>query len=309
MNFLNWQLLFLLVIPFGLLMWVWAQKKPHLALPFDQRHLIQGKQKRGRVWGVVLNIADSIPPLLLALVIIILAGPTRLGTPVQERELKNIQFCLDVSGSMQTNFGVAKRYDAAMEAINDFIDFREGDTFGLTIFGVQNLQWVPLTTDTSAFKCATPFLRPEQLPRGFNGTMIGKALQSCRQVLLEREEGDRMIILVSDGNSFDLNPPNDEELARKLKADDIVVYAVHVSNTSLPPELATITTITGGEAFNPGDREGLRAVFRKIDQMQQTKLKPATAVRQDCFWPFAVVGMSLLAVALLTSFGLRYTPW
>ena len=128
MNFLNWQLLFLLVIPFGLLVWTWSQKKPHLALPFDR-----GQQKRGRVWGAVLNIAESIPPLLLTLVIIILAGPTRLGTPVQERELKNIQFCLDVSGSMQSNFGVAKRYDAAMEAINDFIDFREGDTFGLTI--------------------------------------------------------------------------------------------------------------------------------------------------------------------------------
>ena len=304
MNFLNWQLLFLLVIPFGMLMWTWTNKKPFLALPFDG-----GRQKQGRVWAFFLNVAESVPALLLAIAILILAGPTRLGTPKQERELKNIQFCLDVSGSMTTNFGVGKRYDAAMEAINDFIDFREGDTFGLTIFGVQNLQWVPLTTDTSAFKCAPPFLRPEQLPIGFGGTMIGKALLACQQVLLEREEGDRMIILVSDGNSFDLSPPNDEDLARKLKADDIVVYAVHVSNTSLPPELATITTITGGEAFNPGDRNALRAVFRKIDQMQQTKLKPSYAVRQDCFWPFAIIGMCLIAVRMLTSFGLRYTPW
>ena len=92
-------------------------------------------------------------------------------------------------------------------------------------------------------------------------------------------------------------------------ADGIVVYAVHVSNTSLPPELATITTITGGESFNPGDKNGLRAVFRKIDQMQQTKLKPAYAVRQDFFWPFAISGMILLGISLATSFGLRYTPW
>ena len=139
--------------------------------------------------------------------------------------------------------------------------------------------------------------------------MIGKALQACQKVLVEREEGDRMIILVSDGNSFDLNAPNDEELAKKLKSDGIVVYAVHVSNTSLPPELATITTITGGESFNPGDKNGLRAVFRKIDQMQQTKLKPAYAVRQDFFWPFAISGMILLGISLATSFGLRYTPW
>lgn len=304
MSFLNWQLLFLLVIPFALLFWTWSHKKPKIALPFDG-----GRQRPGHYWRFLLSLSESVPALLLAIAILILAGPTQLGTPVQERELKNIQFCLDVSGSMTASFGAGKRYDAAMEAINDFIDFREGDTFGLTIFGVQNLQWVPLTTDTSAFKCAPPFLRPEQLPPGFGGTMIGSALQACQQVLVQREEGDRMIILVSDGNSFDLSAPNDEELARKLKADDIVVYAVHVSNTSLPPELATITTITGGESFNPGDRDGLRAVFRKIDQMQQTKLKPAYAVRQDFFWPFAMIGMILIGISLLTSFGLRYTPW
>ncbi|MEE2642702.1 MAG: vWA domain-containing protein [Planctomycetota bacterium] len=304
MNFVNWQVLFLLAIPFAILIWVWNHKDPQLTLPFDG-----GKQGRGKISQFFLNLAESVPALLLAVVLVILAGPTQLGTPVQERELKNIQFCLDVSGSMTASFGTVKRYDAAMEAINDFIDFRDGDTFGLTIFGVQNLQWVPLTTDTSAFKCAPPFLRPESLPPGFGGTMIGSALQSCQKVLVEREQGDRMIILVSDGNSFDLSAPNDEELARKLKADDIVVYAVHVSNTSLPPELATITTITGGEAFNPGDKAGLRACFRKIDQMQQTKLKPAYAVRQDFFWPFALIAMVLLVLSLLNAFGLRYTPW
>ena len=286
------------------MVWIWSRTDREVVLPFDRGH-----QKKGAIWNVLINLADSIPACILAVVILILAGPTNLGTPVQQRELKNIQFCLDVSGSMTANFGAVKRYDAAMEAINDFIDFRDGDTFGLTIFGVQNLQWVPLTNDTSAFKCAPPFLRPESLPPGFGGTMIGSALQACQKVLVDREEGDRMIILVSDGNSFDLNPPNDEVLAKKLRADDIVVYAVHISNTSLPPELATITTLTGGESFNPGDKEGLRAVFRKIDQMQQTKLKPAYAVRQDFFWPCAVVGMSFLGLRLLVSFGLRFTPW
>ena len=304
MTFVNWQILFLLVLPAAIIIWIWLRNDRQIALPFDN-----GNQRKVRFWQSLLNMAESIPALILAVVLILLAGPTNLGTPVQERELKNIQFCLDVSGSMTASFGPGTRYDAAMEAINDFIDFREGDTFGLTIFGVENLQWVPLTNDTSAFKCSTPFLEPRSLPRGFGGTMIGRALQACQRVLVEREEGDRMIILVSDGNSFDLNPPNDELLAKKLVDDNITVYAVHVSNTSLPPELATITTLTGGEKFNPGDKDGLRACFRKIDQMQETKLKPAYAVRQDFFWPFAILGMILLAMSLLTSFGLRYTPW
>ena len=40
--------------------------------------------------------------------------------------------------------------------------------------------------------------------------MIGKALLACKEILTSREEGDRMIILVSDGESFDLSGGNDE---------------------------------------------------------------------------------------------------
>jgi len=36
------------------------------------------------------------------------------------------------------------------------------------------------------------------------GTASGKALEACREVLTSRQEGDRMIILVTDGMSFDM---------------------------------------------------------------------------------------------------------
>ena len=40
------------------------------------------------------------------------------------------------------------------------LDGRVGDSFGLTFFGNAPLHWVPLTTDTSAFRCAATFMRP-----------------------------------------------------------------------------------------------------------------------------------------------------
>ena len=135
------------------------------------------------------------------------------------------------------------------------------------------------------------------------------ALEQCLKLLVEREEGDRMIILLSDGYSADLSGGKDEEVARKLAANGIVVYAVHIAEGSPPDQLATITNITGGEVFGAGDPGALKSVFEKIDSMQETKLEKISSESMDNFVPYALVGMTLLGMNLLTLFGLRYTPW
>jgi Ca-activated chloride channel family protein len=171
------------------------------------------------------------------------------------------------------------------------------------------LHWVPLTTDTSAFRCAPPFMRPGQLPMWFGGTEIGRALLACRKILVEREEGDRMIVLVTDGYSADLGGDRDQEIARSLQRDGIVVYSIHIAETEVPEPIVTITALTGGEVFQPGDQEGLAQIFRRIDQMQQTKLEKVRSEALDWYEPFCLAGLGLLGVALLGLFGLRHTPW
>ena len=132
---------------------------------------------------------------------------------------------------------------------------------------------------------------------------------ACRNVLTEREEGDRMIILVSDGFSSDLRNNQDAEIARKMKEDSITVYAIHISNTRIPNEIVNITHMTGGEVFNPGDQEGLKGVFHRIDEMQKTELEKTNADWMDNFIPFSIVGLFWLGLSSLCLLGLRYTPW
>jgi len=201
------------------------------------------------------------------------------------------------------------RYDGSMRAINEFLDYRTGDAFGLTFFGNQVLHWVPLTTDISAFRCAPPFMKPDQLPYWFGGTEIGKALLACRRKLIEREEGDRMIILVSDGYSFDLDGDQGEEIARSLVRDNITVYAVHVADSDVPDPIVTVTTKTGGEVFNPGDPDALDRVFEAIDSMQETRMEKVRAEAIDDYGPWTRTGLALMGGLLLALFGLRYTPW
>ena len=154
-----------LVLPLALLLRaLWRSPARAVALPLDHAR----RPRRG--WSWLLTLGESFAPLLLALAILLAAGPLQLSVPQTRRSLTNIEFCLDVSGSMTADMSGGggfydtavgnRRYDVCMRAINEFLDFREGDAFGLTIFGNQVLHWVPLTSDASAFRCAPPHPPP-----------------------------------------------------------------------------------------------------------------------------------------------------
>lgn len=304
MTFSNAWVLFFLPLPLLLAAWVWRRESRRVVLPFDH-----ARPASGRGWRFLINLAECLPALLLAVVILILAGPRRWGEPTERRVLTNIEFCIDISGSMGFPFGEGTRYDASLAAIDEFLNFRQGDAFGLTFFGNNVLHWVPLTSDASAIRCAPPFMRPELAPPGFNGTEIGKALLACREVLAAREEGDRMIVLVSDGTSFDLFNGNDLEIAKKLKQSNIAVYDIHIGGERIPDPIVNITSLTGGAYFEPGDAAALNDVFRRIDQMRPTRLEKSAPESLDHFFPYCVAGLSCLGLATASLFGWRYTPW
>jgi len=304
MSFARPWMLLLLAVPVLLAYWEWNREGLRLTLPFDH-----GSPARRDWLRRLITSAHVLPALLLAVAIAVLAGPRRQGPPGAARVMTNIQFLLDVSGSMTSPFGDGSQYDAAMNAINQFVSYRKGDAYGLTIFGNEVLHWVPLTKDTSAISLATPFLRPEKQPYWMGGTQIGKALRSSRKLLAAREEGDRMIILVSDGMSSDLGGTEAQDIAQELKEERIVVYMIAVAMSSPPSEMFTIASATGGDVFTAGDPAALDTVFRHIDRMQKTKLKERVTAPVDWFRPFAAGGLGLAALQLLTLFGLRFTPW
>ncbi len=304
MSFAYPAVLALLAVPVVLIAWVWRRTSGRVALPLDH-----GGQSSGRGWAALLAMAESLPALILAVVIVLLAGPQQLSAPQNKRVLTNIEFCVDVSSSMITPLGDGSRYDGSMKAIDSFLDVRKGDAFGLTFFGNNVLHWVPLTSDPSAIRCAPPFMKPENVPNWMGGTMIGKALLACKEILTSREEGDRMIILVSDGESFDLSGGNDETIAQTLKRSNIAVYAIHISDRSPPPAIVNITALTGGDVFPVDDPAALKAVFQRIDAMRETKLEKTASDLLDHFGPLCIAGLSLLCLSGCALFGLRYTPW
>jgi Ca-activated chloride channel family protein len=303
-SFLYPWVLLLLIIPATLLYRTWLGSDRRLALPFDH-----GRPGKGSGWRVLITSMESLSPLLLALSIILLAGPQRLGEPKDKRVLTNIELCLDISGSMTIPFGDGSRYDTAMKSLDDFLTYRKGDAFGLTFFGNNTLHWVPLTLDVSAVRCSPPFMRPENVPPWFGGTEIGRALRSCARVLSERQEGDRMIVLVTDGDSADLHGGTDKEIAKELKAHSITVYAVIIGMDRIQDEIVNITQLTGGEAFLAGDADAMKTIFRRIDQMKPTRLEKTIGETLDDFRLWCIIGLALAGTGVTALFGLRYTPW
>lgn len=248
---------------------------------------------------------DLAPLVLMAVAIAALAGPQVMAQPRAERSLTNIQICLDVSGSMG-----GRNHELASKAIEEFTRAREGDAFGLTMFGVEQVRWLPLTKDLQAIRDALPFADPMNQPSHMGGTMIGAALRFCaRNMVAEAKDGDRLIVLVSDGQSGDLSGGAAREIGQELRDAGIAVYHVHIDESPIPPEVEDLVAETGGEAFATTDAPSMRAVFAHIDRMKPARFAPAGTVPLDRYGPFAAAALALLGVHAVGLLGMRYVPW
>lgn len=299
MTFTHPWVLLLLAVPV-LLAWTVAARAPGLTLPVDFV-----ERPRRRWTGAALAFFDAVPLLALASAIVLLAGPQTLQQTRRERQLTNIQICMDVSGSM-----TGDRYRRASEAITDFTKRREGDAFGLMIFGSAQMRWVPLTRDLSAIRQAMPFANPANQPSHMGGTLIGAALRYARDLFeADAAAGDRMIILVSDGDSSDLGGGATTEIAQELQDAGITLYHIHVAQDDIPDEVVEIARATGGQALAAADEGTIRQVFDHIDRMKPAVFKPAGTAPLDFFGPFAIAAAGLAAMHALSLLGARYTPW
>ena len=305
MTFVHPWVLLLLAIPVLLAATAFA-RPAGIAVPTDHG------AHAPRPWIARALLAfDLVPLVLLATAIVILAGPQTLQEPRRERSLTHVQICLDVSGSM-----AGPNYELAREAIEDFTRAREGDAFGLTLFGVEQIRWIPLTKDLAAVRDALPFADPMRQPRHMGGTAIGAALRFCRRNMVAETakldadaSGDRLVVLVSDGMSADLGGDEARRVGEELRDSGITVFHIQIGPTGVPADVEDLVAETGGEAFAANDPASMKAVFAHIDRMKPARFAPAGTVPLDHFRPFAIVA---LALAGLHAFGLlfaRYTPW
>jgi Ca-activated chloride channel family protein len=305
MSFHYPMLLWLLALPILWGFWQWTRRGHPVVVPFDH-----GQQREGRALRATVNLMQTVPALLLAVAILMLAGPRRPAPPEDERVLNNITICLDMSGSMSAPFGRTNRFDAAVASAKKFCEYRKGDAFGLTVFGTEYLHWFPPTKDLSAVQNALPFIQSIRPLPWFGGTLIGRALGGCRDRLVQVKEGDRAIILITDGGSGDFGGGRDRQIAQELADAKIRVFTILIGNDGFGGDgIQTIASGTGGKVFTAADPAALSSVFHEIDRMQKAKFKQVTSDWVDYYRPLSLAGLVLAGLAGLGLLGLRYTPW
>ncbi|RLE18448.1 MAG: hypothetical protein DRJ50_13055 [Actinobacteria bacterium] len=225
------------------------------------------------------------------------------------RKLTNIQIVLDVSWSM--GWESPSRYSYARDAIERFTLAREGDAMGLIIFGEKQFRWIPMTKDLEAIRLALPFANPKHQPSHMRGTAIGGALRFAAKAMQvdAKDEGDRVVILVSDGASDDIQNNWHLEVADELNDAGAKVFYLHIGTDSHEPAAMEIASLTGGRSFVAGDAAAMQAVFSTLDQMTRTTFLTEQPEPREMFrsvaW-FALAACGLHTVGLMH---LRYTPW
>lgn len=251
--------------------------------------------------------------LAWTLLVCALMRPALVGDPIDvERSGRSLMLTLDISESMEArdlhiNGEPLDRLSVAKSVLLDFIDHRRGDRLGLVVFGAEAFLHAPLSFDRAMIK---RFLLDTQI--GFAGpkTAIGNAIGLSVKKLLEEKEGDRVMILLTDGqnNSGQLEPLKAAEMAKKYR---IKIYIVGLGASRImvdgffgpsainpsqdldaaEPELKQIASMTGGRYFRAKDSNALLKIYDDIDAMEPVKIDNLVAIpRKELFyWPLVLL--------------------
>jgi len=240
--------------------------------------------------------------------------------PVSGRDLL---LAVDISGSMEARDmvlvdKVATRLMAVKIVAGNFIERRKGDRLGLILFGDQAYLQTPLTFDR---KTTNIQLREAAIGLAGKRTAIGDAIGLAVKRLREQPEGNRVLILLTDGanTAGTVDPQKAADIAASegvriytigVGADERVVRGIfgqrRVANNELDePALQAIAAKTGGRYFRARDIEALEEIYQLLDELEPVSTVEETfrPVRELYMWP-AGAALLLSLLLALTSNGL-----
>jgi len=140
--------------------------------------------------------------LALVFLIIALVNP-KMGTALKsvKRSGVDVVFALDVSKSMLAEDVAPSRLEKAKLIINNIIDKLGGDRVGIIIYAGSAYPLLPITTDHSAAKMFLENANPNMLSS--QGTAIGEALSLAQKFFNDKEQTNRFLFIISDGENHE----------------------------------------------------------------------------------------------------------
>jgi Ca-activated chloride channel family protein len=289
-----WVLAGLLLIP-ALILWRRRRRPPALPLPALADVPGMPRTLRARLAGLpsVLRL------VALGLLVVALARPQSGEREIQViSEGIDIMLVLDTSGSMKAeDFKPNNRLYVAKEVAKQFISGRTGDRIGLVVFSARSFTQCPLTTD---YPVLLNLIDHVDFGMIEDGTAIGLALANATGRVRGGPGKSKVVILLTDGrnNAGNIDPLTSADAAQALgvrvytigagvegealyPVDDPVFGRRYVRMPSQVDDetLGEIARRTGGLYFRATDSEALARIYRKIDDLEKTKVETREYVR------------------------------
>jgi len=309
-----WLLPIVVVVP-------WLSRQPRLA--WSALSLTDARPTLRQRLAFLPTLLTS---LGLAALVFALARPQHVDRQrVVEREGIDILLVLDTSGSMEAeDYSVGRRrvsrLRAAKEVIARFVEGRPDDRIGLVVFGEQAFTQVPLTTDHGAMQ---RFLQQVSIGIAGQSTAIGDAIAIAAQRMKELDAPERVIILLTDGDSRTGMDPIDA--AKAAAALDMRVYTIGMGasgggggvlglfgrGSSLDEgTLKEIARLTDARYFRADDTRSLLEVYETIDALETSTAEVEEFVHRDeRYHSVLALGLLLLLLQqLLAQTWLRRLP-
>ncbi len=267
--------------------------------------------------------------LALCALFLALATP-RFGSQLVKVERQGIDLviALDTSLSMLAEDVRPNRLERAKQEIVDVISGLDGDRVGVVAFAGEAIALCPLTVDYGAALMLARSVDVYTISEP--GSAIAEAIESATALFEGAGEGDRAIILVTDGENQEGDPV---QAARAAAENGIRVFAIGMGSPKgeLIPERGSDGSVVGykkdargetvlsrldekmleevasasGGKYLPATTEGLeiKVLYDEIAGMQKKLIKGEFIERKkERFWiPLAVALASLLLDALISS--------
>lgn len=248
-----------------------------------------------------------------------LSRPQELGPPIQPpHQSRQMMLAVDLSASMtetdmELGGQVVDRLTAAKAVLADFLERRQGDRVGLLVFAEHAYALTPLTADLDT---VGDQLRDAVVGLAGRQTAIGDALALSVKRLREQPDGQRVVILLTDGesNAGSITPEKAAELAASTGVRVHTIAFGGAGGYSLfgiplpgngddidETALRQIAAKTGGRFFRARDANELAGIYAELDRLEPVAA-PSAAV-QPRIERYAIP----LALALL--FALLHLAW
>ena len=241
--------IYLAIIPvvfvlFLLVLWWKRRTQKH----FADKNLIEKLSPEKSSFKSFLKI--TVICLGLAFLILSLTNP-KMGTKLEtvKREGVDIVFALDVSKSMLAEDIAPSRLDKAKQIITRIIDNLGSDRIGVIIYAGNSYPLLPITTDHAAAKMFLQNASPDMVSS--QGTAINEAIERGISYFDNKEQTNRFLFIVSDGEDHEENAVS---LAEQAKKEGIKVYTIGIGTEKGGPiPLKNNGTVIGYKKDNQGE--------------------------------------------------------